>query len=155
MRMNPSCSNYMSALSTFSQFNEVGVSRLRVLARILLISWLFTLLICSYSDFSQTPTDRAGDVAVAHEYNGSSEHGNSAQDTDACCTIQQNLPIFFKMSDIKVPLQHLMYVLLSYVVIVQTALLVAVKSNILCTDPPDKLHHLLTANVLWPNAPPR
>lgn len=127
---------------------------LRGLARIVLVSWLFTLLVCFYSDFHQTSTDVVKDTPVAHEHNGLG-HSDSAQDTDACCTIMQNLPIFFKMDNITAPLQNLIYVLLPYIFIVQTALLVTARVHVVCTGPPGKPCHLLTANFLWPNAPPR
>lgn len=144
----------MLNLSAPPQRRWAGVS-LRGLARIVLVSWLFTLLVCFYSDFSQTPTDLVGDTPVAHEHNGHSEHSGSAQDTDVCCTILQNLPTFFKMGNIETPLQSLMYVLLPYVFIVPTALLVTARLRFFCTDPPGKPSPLLTTNALWPNAPPR
>lgn len=150
----PDLSNYMPDLSTTSQRRGAAIS-LRGLARILLVSWLFTLLVCFYSDFSKTSVDAVKDIPV-HEHNGlSNSNSNNAQDTDTCCTIDRNLPIFFNMSDIKSPLQNLMYVLFPYIFIIQIALLVTIKGNLFCTDPPDKLHHLLSANLLWPNAPPR
>ena len=144
----------MPDLSASPPRRRVGVS-LRGVARILLVSWLFTLLVCFYSDFSQTPADPAGNAPVAHEQNGYSEHGGSGQDTDVCCTILQNLPTFFKMSDIEVPLQTLMYVLLPYFFVFQTAPLVTARVCFFCTDPPGKPSPLLTTNALWPNAPPR
>lgn len=131
---------------------RAGIS-LRGLARILLVSWLFTLLVCFYSDLHLTSTDVVKDAPVAHEHNGL-EHSDSAQDS-ACCTIMQNLPIFFKMGNIEAPLQNLMYVLLPCFFVVQTALLVTARVHFVCTGPPGKPCHLLTANVLWPNAPPR
>jgi hypothetical protein len=145
----------MPDLSASPQCRGAGVS-LHGLARILLVSWLFTLVVCFCSDFHQTSTDVVTDSPVAHEHNGL-EHSDSgsAQDTDACCTILQNLSIFFKMGDIKAPLQNLMYVLFPFILIVQTAQLVTPRVHFNCTDPPGKPCHLLTANLLWPNAPPR
>ena len=143
----------MPYLSTSPQRGRAGIG-LRGFARILLVSWLFTLLVCFYSDSHLTPTDVIKDTPVAHEQNGL-EHSDSAQDADACCTIMQNLPIFYKMGDIKAPLQNLAYVLLPYIFIFQSALLVTAGACFICTDPPGKPRRTLTANVLWPNAPPR
>ncbi len=127
----------------------------RGVARILLATWLFTLLVCSYNDFSQTPADPAGNTPLAHAQSGSSGHGSSAQDTDACCTVLQNLPTFFRMGKIEAPRQSLMVVLPPYFLVVLSALLVAAKLRFFCTDPPGKPSPLLATNALWPNAPPR
>ncbi|HUW37805.1 MAG TPA: hypothetical protein VMV91_10780 [Rhodocyclaceae bacterium] len=132
----------------------MGISP-RSLARILLVSWLFTLLVCFYSDFTQTAADPAGNTPVAHERSGSSEHGGSAQDEDACCTVLQNLPTFFKMGKIEAPLQNLLYALPSFVLVVLSVLLATAKLRFFCTDPPGKPSPLLATNALWPNAPPR
>ena len=145
-------SSFMPDLSASPQRREAGVGT-RGLARILLVSWLFTLVVCFYSDIHQSSTNLVEDISVAHEHNGL-EHSDTAQDTDACCTILQNLPPFFKVSNIEAPLQHLMHVLLPYVFVVQTALLVTASVQFVCPGPPGKPCNLLTANVLWPNAPP-
>ena len=127
----------------------------RGVARILLATWLFTLLVCFYSDFSQTPADPAGNIPLAHAQSGSSGHGGSAQDTDACCTVLKNLPTFFKMGKIEAPLQNLMVVLTPYFLVVLSALLVTATLRFFCTNPPGEPSPLLAANALWPNAPPR
>ena len=128
---------------------------LRRVARILLVSWLFTLLLCFYSDFAQTRADPAGNTPVAHAQSASSEHGGGAQDADACCTQLQNLPTFFKMGKIEAPLQNLLYALPPYLLVVLSVSLVTAKLRFFCTDPPGKLSPLLASNALWPNAPPR
>jgi len=71
----------MPYLSTSPQRGRAGIG-LRGFARILLVSWLFTLLVCFYSDSHLTPTDVIKDTPVAHEQNGL-EHSDSAQDADA------------------------------------------------------------------------
>lgn len=147
-------SKFMPDLSASPQRREVGVGT-RGIAHILLVSWLFTLVVCFYSDIHQSSTNLVDDTPVAHEHNGYSEHSDSAQDTDVCCTILQNLPPFFKMGNIEAPLQHMMYVLLPSVFVVETALLVTARIRFIGTGPPRKFCHLLTANLLWPNAPPR
>ena len=146
-------SNFMPDLSASLRCREAGVG-LRGLARMLLVSWLFTLVVCFYSDFHQTSTEVIQDSPTAHEHTGL-EHSDNTQDADACCTMMQNLPIFSKVDNIKVPLQNLLYVLFPYIFIFQTALLVTASVFYFCTDPPGKTRHSLTANLLWPNAPPR
>ena len=138
----------------YPQRRGVGIS-LRGVARILLVSWLFTLLVCFYSDCSQASADPAGNTPVAHEQSGSSEHSGSAQDADVCCTLLQNLPTFFKMGKIEAPLQNLMVVLPPYFLVVLSALVVTATLRFFCTDPPGKPSPLLATNALWPNAPPR
>lgn len=147
----PDLSNFMPDLSASLQCREAGVGT-RVLARILLASWLFTLAVCFFSDIHPSSMDMVNDAAVAHDHNGLN-HGDSAHEADVCCTLLQNLPPFYKMGHIVAPLQHLMYKLLPYVFVVQSALLVT--AIVHCTGPPDKQGQLLTANLLWPNAPPR
>ena len=138
----------------YPQRRCVGIS-LRGLARIILVSWLFTLLFCFYSDFAQTRADPAGNTPVAHEQSGFSEHGSSAQDADACCTMLQNLPTFFKMGKIEAPQQNLLYALPPYFLVVLSAPVVKAALRFFCTDPPGKPSPLLATNALWPNAPPR
>ena len=138
----------------YPQRRGVGISP-RGVARVLLASWLFTLLVCFYSDFSQTPADPAENTLLAHAQSGSSEHGGSAQDTDACCTLLQNLPTFFKMGKIEAPLQYLMVVLPPCFLVVLSTLRVTATVRFFCTDPPGKSSALLATNALWPNAPPR
>ena len=128
---------------------------MRRVARILLVSWLFTLLLCFYSDFAQTAAESVGNTPVAHAQSGSSEHGGGAQDADACCTQLQNLPTFFKMGKIEVPLQNLLYAFPPYFLVGLSVLLVTAKLRFFCTDPPGKPSPLLATNALWPNAPPR
>ncbi len=147
----PNLSNFMPDLPASQQLCEAGAGT-RGLARILLVSWLFTLVVCFYSDIHQSSTNPLEEIPVAHEHNGLG-HSDSAQDTDVCCTILQNLPPFYKMGNIEAPLQPLMYTLLPYVFVVQSALLVT--AIVHYTGPPGKHCRSFTANLLWPNAPPR
>ena len=128
---------------------------LRGLARVVLASWLFTLAVCSFGDLFQSAADPVGATAVAPEQFGNSEHGYGAKDEDVCCTIGQHLPTFFKLGNVDGPAQHLMYVLLPSLFLVQTALLVASGIRFSGTPPPGNPSPLLTTNALWPNAPPR
>ncbi len=128
---------------------------MRSLARLLLVSWLFTLAVCFYGDLFQKSADPVADTPVAHKHDGYSGHSESAQDKDVCCTIMQNLPSFFKMGNIGGGLQHLMYVLLPSIFLVPIALLVATRIRFFGTAPPGNPSPLLTTNALWPNAPPR
>lgn len=143
----------MPDLSASPQRRGAGVG-LRGLARILLAGWLFSLVVCFYSDLHLTSTNVVVDATVAYEHNGL-EHSDSAQETDACCTTLQNLPIFSRMGDIEVPLQHLLHVLPPYFFVALIALLTTARVHYASSDPPGKPRHLLTANTLWPNAPPR
>ena len=159
----PDLSNSMPYLSASPQRGGAGIG-LRGVARILLVSWLFTLAVCFYSDFHQTSTNVnfrqtstnvVKDTPVAYEHNGLEHNDSDSTQEDDCCTFMENLPIFSKMGNIEVPLQNLVYVLLPYIFIFQTVLLVTARVYFSCTDPPGKPCHLLTANLLWPNAPPR
>ncbi|MHB8666046.1 MAG: hypothetical protein ACYC7B_00805 [Burkholderiales bacterium] len=132
-----------------------GARKLRGLARVVLVSWLFTLAVCFYGDLFQTPADPGGNTAVALEHDGYSGHRDAAQDKDVCCNIAQHLPSFFKPGNIGGILQYLMYVLLPSVFVFQTALLIATRTRLFRTAPPGNPFPFLTTNALWPNAPPR
>lgn len=142
----------MPDLSASQQRCEAGAGT-RGVARILLASWLFTLTVCFYNDIHQSSMDMVDDAPAAHERNGLGHSDDSAHETDVCCTILQNLSPFYKFGNIDAPLQHLMYTLLPYVFVVQSALLVT--AIVHCTGPPGKHCRSFTANLLWPNAPPR
>jgi hypothetical protein len=138
-----------------SPLRWIAAFGLRGLARIVLVSWLFTLAVCFYGDVNQTPIHQAKDASLAHEHKGYSEHDDGTQRADDCCTVLQNLPAFSKAGNVQIPLQHLIFVLLPYVFVVQAVLLIPAKACFFCTDPPGKADHSLIANSLWPNAPPR
>ncbi len=142
----------MSDLPASQQRCDAGRGT-RGFARLLLASWLFTLAVCFYSDIHPSSMDMINDAPAAHEHNGLGHSDDSAHKTDVCCTLLQNLPPFYKTGNIEAPLQHLMYALLPYVFVVQSTLLVT--TIVHCTGPPGKHDQLLTANLLWPNAPPR
>jgi hypothetical protein len=142
-------------LSAFPRWRIAGFS-VRSLARIALVSWLFTLAVCFYGDLIQTPAHQAQGVALAHEHNGYSEHDDDGtQPADDCCTVLQNLPAFSKAGNVPIPLHHLMYVLLPFLFVVHVVLLTTAQTRFFSTDPPGKANHGLIANSLWPNAPPR
>ena len=128
---------------------------MRNLARLLLVSWLFTLALCFYGDLFQKSADPVGDAPVAHKHDDYAGHRNGAQDKDVCCSILQNMPSFFKMGSIGGGLQHLIYVLLPSIFLVPTALLIATRTRFFRTVPPGNPSPFLTTNALWPNAPPR
>ena len=128
---------------------------LRGIARILLLSWLFTLGTCFYSNFHQASAHT--ESAVTHEHlthSAQINHHDDTQDEDVCCTILDNLPVFHKIGDMQTPLHNLMYVLLPFVFIISAATLITPRISIFYTDPPGKPGSLISANALWPNAPP-
>ena len=141
--------------SAFPRWRIAGFS-VRSLARIAVVSWLFTLVVCFYGELIQAPAHQAEGAALAHEHNGYSEHDDDGtQHADDCCTVLQNLPTFSKAGTVPIPLQHLMYVLLPFLFVVHAVLLTTAQTRFFSTDPPGKADHGLIANSLWPNAPPR
>lgn len=145
-------SNFMPDLPASQQRCEAAVGA-RGVARMLLASWLFTLAVCFYSDIHPSSMDMLDNTPAVHQHNALGHSDDSAQETDVCCTLLQNLPPLYKIGHIEAPLQHLIYTLFPYVFVVQSALLVTALVH--CTGPPCKHSPLLTANLLWPNAPPR
>ncbi|MHB1230970.1 MAG: hypothetical protein ACYCZQ_00090 [Burkholderiales bacterium] len=142
-------------LAAFPRWRIAGFSA-RGLARISLVSWLFTLAVCFYGDLTQTPAHQAQGAALAHEHTGYSEHDDDGtQHADDCCTVLQNLPAFSKAGNIPISLQHLMYVLPAFLLVLHAVLLTPARTRFFSTDPPGKAGHGLIANSLWPNAPPR
>ena len=129
----------------------------RGLARIALVSWLFTLAICFYGELIQAPPSHQADgAALAHEHNGYSEHDDDGtQHANDCCTALQKLPTFSKAGNVPITLQHLMYVLPPFLFVVHAVLFTAAQTRFFSIDPPGKADLGLIANSLWPNAPPR
>lgn len=153
--MNSTAYHPSRSLLAFPRWRITGFSA-RGLARIALVSWLFTLAVCFYGDLTQTPAHQAQGATLAHKHNGYSEHDDDGtQPADDCCTVLQNLPAFSKAGNIPISLQHLMYVLPPLLFVVHAVLLPPAKTRFFSTDPPGKADHGLIANSLWPNAPPR
>ena len=149
----PYLSNFMSDLSAFPQRGGAGV-RLHGLARILLVSWLFTLAVCFYSDFHHTSTEGVNDTPVAHAHKNTTNDSDAPHE-DACCTVLENLSAFSHANTIQIPLHNLVYVLLPRIFVLQAVLFTPLKTLFISTGPPGKSTQVLIANSLWPNAPPR
>ena len=142
-------------LPAFPRWRIAGFSA-RSLARIALVSWLFILAVCFYGDLTQTQAHQVKGAALAHEHAGYSEHDDDGtQPADDCCTVLQNLPAFSKAGNIPISLQHLIYVLPTFLFVVHAVLLTPAKTRFFSTDPPGKADLGLIANSLWPHAPPR
>lgn len=123
-----------------------GVS-LRSIAWVVLASWLFSLVVCTVStfDFSSPPAHSVGTAPHSH---------NKTAQQDACCAILENLSAFSHASTVSLPLQNIFTVLLPLVVFLLTAFPLSRTVRWRGTDPPGKPRHTLTANSLWPHAPP-
>ena len=113
-----------------------GIFSLRSLARFVLASWLFTLVVCFFSDvrLNETPLYQAEHSTPSHGH-GQPPHDGSTQHVDDCCTILQNLSVFSKVSNLQIPLHNQAYVLLPYIVVVQAVLLVAARVHFFGTAP--------------------
>ena len=149
----PNLSNFMPNLSTPLQRGGAGIG-LRGLARILLVSWLFTLAVCFYSDFHQTSTEGVNDTPIAHAHKDTTNDRDVPHE-DACCTVLENLSAFSHANNFQIALHNLVYILLPGIIVLQAVLLAPLKTLFIATDPPGKSNHALIANSLWPNAPPR
>ena len=149
----PYLSNFMPNLSASPQRGGAGLG-LRGVARILLVSWLFTLAVCFYSDFHRTSADVVKNAPLAHAHKGTTNDSDAPHE-DACCTVLENLSVFSHANNIQIPLHNLVYILLPGIIVLQAVLLVPLKILFISTGPPGKSHHALIANSLWPNAPPR
>ena len=143
----------MLDLSAPLQRGGAGIG-LRGVARILLVSWLFTLAVCFYSDFHHTSTEVVKDTPLAHAHKDTT-NDRDAPHEDACCTVLENLSVFSQANNFQIPLHNLVYILLPGIIVLQAVLLAPLKTLFIATDPPGKSTHVLIANSLWPNAPPR
>ena len=116
-------------LAAFPRWRMAGFS-VRGLARIALVSWLFTLAVCFYDDLTPTPAHQAQGATLAHEHNGYSAHGDDGtQPADDCCTVLQNLPVFSKAGNTPISLQHLMYALSPFLFVVHAVSLFTAKTR--------------------------
>ena len=148
----PYLSNFMPDLSDSPQRGRAGLG-VRGVARILLVSWLFTLAVCFFSDFHRTATE-VKDTPVAHAHTGTT-NDSEAPHEDACCTILENLSAFSYSNNVQISLHNLAYVVAPIIIVLQAVLLTPLKTLFIATDPPGKSTQVLIANSLWPNAPPR
>lgn len=147
----PYLSNFMPSASP--QRGGAGLG-LRGIARLLLVSWLFTLAVCFYSDFHQTPTEGIKHTPAAHAHKDTTNDSDAPHE-DACCAVLENLSAFSHANNLQIPLHNLVYILLPGIIVLQAVLLAPLKTLFISTGPPGKSTQVLIANSLWPNAPPR
>ena len=129
---------------------------LRGIAWVALASWLFTFVACVGAlSYDETSTHHSGSTTSAHVHKDVTQDSGSPHE-DACCTLLENLSVFSQANNIQIPLHNLVYLLLPSVVVLLAVLLAPLKTRfIITTGPPGKPNHVLIANSLWPNAPPR
>ena len=94
------------------------------------------------------------DTPVAHAHKDTTNNSDAPHE-DACCTVLENLSAFSHANNFQIPLHNLVYILLPGIIVLQAVLLAPLKTLFIATDPPGKSTHVLIANSLWPNAPPR
>lgn len=135
---------------------RLGGLSLRSIAWVVLASWLFTFVVCSMGALghNETPRHHTEPATLSHVDKGALHDGGSLHE-DVCCTILENLSAFSQANNIQIPLHNLAYVLLPIIVVLPAVLFVPVKTGFFATSPPGKPNHVLIANSLWPNAPPR
>jgi hypothetical protein len=144
-------------MGRFSTLRQLGGFRLRGIAWIVLVSWLFSLSACFVNSLAldQTQSHNLESVVDSHA-DSHPEHDGGTQHEDACCTVLENLSVYSQANNIPlpVPAYSWVYVLLPCLVVLQLTL---VSSGIRFSDtgPPGKSNHTFIANSLWPNAPPR
>ncbi|MHB8744102.1 MAG: hypothetical protein ACYC9L_13360 [Sulfuricaulis sp.] len=129
---------------------------LRGIAWVVLASWLFTFVVCSVGALGNdaTLTHHSRPTTPAHAHKDATQDSGLGHE-DACCTLFENLSAFSQANNIQVPLHNLVYVLLPSIIVLQAVLLVPQKTRFIVTGPPGIPNHVLIANSLWPNAPPR
>lgn len=133
----------------------VGFS-LRGIAWVVLANWLFTFAVCSVGAlrYDAASTHHLAPTTPAYAHKNAKQDGGSSH-ADACCTLLENLPTFSQANNIQIPLHNAVYVLLPSIIVLQAVLLAPLKTRFIATGPPGKPNHVLIANSLWPNAPPR
>ena len=135
---------------------RIGGFRLRDIAWLVLACWLFALLVCVANDSKRSQSHVGHSEDFALEYaDHHTHHDDLAQHEDACCAVLENLSVSFHVSDIPQPIFSLAYIVLPFVVVLQTILLAVVRIRFAATGPPGKPRYTLVANSLWPHAPPR
>lgn len=128
---------------------------LRGIAWVVMASWLFTFVVCSVDAlrYDEASTNYSGPATPAYVHKDAKQDSGAPHE-DACCTLLENLSAFSQVNNIQIPLYNLVYVLLPSIVL-QAVLLAPLKTRFIATGPPGKPNHVLIANSLWPNAPPR
>ena len=129
----------------------------RGIAWVVLASWLFTLVVCSVGawGYNAASTHHSEPTTAAHVHHKDVKPDSSSPQADVCCTLLENLSAFSPATNIQIPLHHLVYVLLPSIIVLQAVLLAPLKTRFIAAGPPGKPNHVLIANSLWPNAPPR
>ncbi|MHB8624099.1 MAG: hypothetical protein ACYC9J_02280 [Sulfuricaulis sp.] len=129
---------------------------LRGIAWAVLASWLFTFVVCSVGalGYDEASPHRSGSITPAHAYKNAKQDSGSPH-ADACCTVLENLSAFSQANNIQIPLHNLVYVFLPALAVLQAVLFIPAKTEFFGNGPPGIPNHVLIANSLWPNAPPR
>ncbi|MHB1300615.1 MAG: hypothetical protein ACYCY8_07080 [Burkholderiales bacterium] len=144
-------------MTRFLAQRQLGGFHLRGIAWLVLVSWLFTLVVCLANDLMNDQAQSHHLESVSHsQVNSYPEHGNDVQDEDACCSMMEDNPSLPSQAvNIIPPVYELMYMLLSGIAVLQLVLLVGTGIPFFSSSPPGKSDCALIANSLWPNAPPR
>lgn len=138
----------------------LGGRSLRAVAWVVLASWLFSLAVCSISvmgfDESSSHHFGPGSSSGSNPVDNHAQHGGGdKKHADPCCSVLQNLSAFSQVSSLQAMLYDLTYVLLPVIAVIYAVLfLPALIVRYFGADPPGKPNHALTANTLWPHAPP-
>lgn len=148
----------------YSACRRMGGFSLRGIAWVVLVSWLFTFLVCSVvtsGHHNEIPASHTAPAAFAHidhvdHADNHAQHDDGSSHADACCTLLENLSAFTQANNIQIPLHHLVLALLPADIALQAVVpAILVKIEFFATGPPGKSNHALIAHSLWPNAPPR
>lgn len=145
-----------TGMDRFFAQRKFGGFRSREIARLVLASWLFSLVLCIVNAWAHDQVLIGYLGSVTHSYMDSyPEHGSDAQDEDACCGMMQDNPTVPSHAINALPKAFdLTYVLLSCIVILQLIRFAGSGISFFSSSPPGKPGAALIANSLWPNAPP-
>lgn len=132
--------------------------RLRPIALITLLIWLFPLATCTLENIASVLADTPIGHAVTSAHAHLDEHvkpGTPEAPVGDCCDMLQSIPTLSSATVIPIPLYHFAGLTLALISVLWLGLFDPANSPLRPFRPPGHLKFLLISGSIWPNAPPR
>ena len=133
---------------------EFGYGGMSKVAVFVLASWLFVLAVCVVDMAEHGIKIHPSNVAGQPYLSGLSEHGDHFLDDDQCCKIMDDGSTVPSRTMNASPFVILFFVLWTAALVLQSPSFAGSEKSPFDSPPPGRSRSALTANSLWPNAPP-